>query len=204
MTRLVVLLCTIAIAIVAATWGVGAFLAPDDLKACPQGPDMTNKKCQPADAIIAISGGDTEARTFEAIRLYKAGWAKRLIFSGAALDENSPSNAWAMKQQAIQSGVPAPAISIEELARDTAENASRTRQLAIRNGLRRIILVTSAYHQRRASMEFNRVFADTTIINHPAPRDRQWADAWWLTPIGWWLAAGELLKIIVVAMNGTV
>lgn len=183
-------------------WGIAAFLAPDDLAVCPNGPDASHSKCQKADAIIAISGGDTQARTAEAVRLYKAGWADRLIFSGAAFDTDSPSNARAMRRQAIASGVPVRDISIEELARDTEENATRTRQLAEREGWRRIILVTSGYHQRRASVEFKRVFESTVVVSHPVPSDRQWSQTWWATPVGWYLAVSELIKTIVVSLKG--
>lgn len=196
-------LAVILVLIAGGIFMISVFLAPDDLKQCAANPDGSKLGCQKADAIVAISGGDTEARTAEAVRLYKDGWAPRLIFSGAALDENSPSNAIAMKRQAIDAGVPASAISIEELARNTTENAVRTRQLAVQQGLRRVILVTSAYHQRRASIEFNRVFGDTKIINHPVIRDRHWSPWWWLTPTGWWLAVSELAKIVVVSFGGS-
>lgn len=201
MTRFISGLLMIVAVIAGIIFAISAFLGPDDLRGCPKGPDGSTA-CQKADAIIAISGGDTEARTFEAVRLYKAGWADRLIFSGAARDEKSPSNALTMKRQAIEAGVSANAIGIEELARDTAENASRTRQLAAEQGLKRVILVTSAYHQRRAGMEFKRVFSDTTILNHPVSNDRHWSEVWWLTPVGWWLALSELVKTAFVAFRG--
>lgn len=202
MNKFLTVVAIIILVIAGVIWGISAYLAPDDLAVCPAGPDSSKAKCRKADAIIAISGGDTESRTFEAVRLYKAGWADRLIFSGAALDSNSPSNASAMRRQAIEAGVPSNVISVEELARDTTENAYRTRQLAAEEGLKRVIVVTSAYHQRRANLEFTRVFSDTQIVNHPVPNDRQWSSAWWMTPIGWWLALSELVKTAIASMRG--
>jgi len=38
--------------------------------------------------------------------LYKHDWAKLLIFSGAAADKTGPSNAEAMKRQALAAGIP--------------------------------------------------------------------------------------------------
>jgi uncharacterized SAM-binding protein YcdF (DUF218 family) len=185
------------------------YLGPDDLANCDQAPDMKsiNTDCHKADAIVAISGGDTPARVTEAISLYKSGWAEQLIFSGAAQDKTGPSNAEAMKEQAVASGVPVKAILIEETSVNTQENALNTRALINNHDLHRIILVTSAYHQRRAGLEFRKRAASDgqaiIIINHPVQYDRQWHENWYLTPSGWWLAVGELVKIIGFYVSGS-
>lgn len=51
---------------------IGAYLAPDDLAKCDMKPSSA-QGCQPADVIVALSGGDTQARTNEAVSLYKMG-----------------------------------------------------------------------------------------------------------------------------------
>ncbi len=175
------------------------YLGPDDLAQCDKpGPGT----CAAADAIVAISGGDTTARTDEAIRLYKDGWGKRLIFSGAAADKTGLSNALAMKKYAVGLGVSDADISIEEFSQTTAENAVNTGLFIEKNNLKKIILVTSAYHQRRASLEFAARLGDkVTIMNHPVAHDRQWTDRWWLTLTGWWLAYGELFKILILSLT---
>ena len=73
--------------------GTGFILSPQD-------------KLEHSDAIVAISGGRTTVRADKAIELYKKGYAPLLIFSGAALDDG-PSNAFAMRDQALAAGVPA-------------------------------------------------------------------------------------------------
>lgn len=185
--------------------GIGVvswYLSPDDLRGCPESPDDTTVNCSKADAIVAISGGDTEARTAEAIALYGRGWADTLIFSGAAYDSNSPSNARAMRAQAIEAGVPESHIEIEEHARDTRENAKRTLTVASQRGAKQIILVTSAYHQRRAGIEFRQTFGNVRVVDHPVVQDDHWSRSWWMTPNGWWLAIGELAKIIFTLAKG--
>lgn len=174
---------------------VPRYLAPDQLSGCEgvteEGP------CRPADAIVAVSGGDTTARTLEAVRLYKAGWAPEIIFSGAAEDPESPSNALAMKRLAVAQQVPSSAIIIEEFSRNTEENARNTSQFIQRQGLERIILVTSAYHQRRAALEFGaKLGGEVTILSHPIAKDDHWGPYWWLSVNGWRLAIGELVKIV--------
>jgi uncharacterized SAM-binding protein YcdF (DUF218 family) len=198
MIKLAVTIAAVGAGAAAIIWSASSFLNVDDLKNCV-GPDVTSAQCAPADAIIAISGGDTQARTAEAIKLYKAGWAPKLIFSGAALDTTGPSNAEAMRAQAIAGGVPAGDVILDTHAADTAQNATGTLALLNKRD-RRVILVTSPYHQRRASIEFQRAFGtDITIVNHPTPNDRNWGPRWWMSSNGWAIALAETVKTLVVS-----
>lgn len=157
-------------------------------------------KLEKADAIIAISGGDTQARTNEAVRLYKEGWAPNLIFSGAAADPNSPSNAEVMQQGAIQAGVPQSAIDVGELALNTIGNAEESAEIIRKNNYKTVILVTSKYHERRAALEFARLLGDEVkIIRHPAPNDKNWpANSWWARPYSLVLGGIETVKTLYV------
>jgi len=182
--------------------GLGSYLSPNDLAGCGAQPSLQNK-CQKADAIVAVSGGDTTARTDEAIKLYKNGWAPKLIFSGAAQDKSGPSNAEAMRRIARANGVPDEDILVEEYSATTKENAENTQTIFERNNVTSVILVTSAYHQRRAGLEFEKRSGGTVNIrNHPADSDNQWSRWWWLTPTGWFLAIGESFKILIFYLGG--
>lgn len=163
---------------------IGYYLSPQD--------DLRQ-----ADAIIAISGGDTESRTLEAVRLYKEHYAPRLVFSGAALDPSGPSNAEAMRAIALKEDVPMQDILIEEGSKNTAENARSVVTLLIDYEVQKVILVTSPYHQRRADINFKRAFdGQVEIFNHSAP-DQTWRRSyWWATPFSFQLTMSELQKII--------
>lgn len=176
--------------------GITLFLTKDDLRTC--GAQPTDGNCVAADVIVAVSGGDTQARTAEAVRLFQGGWAKKLIFSGAAADKTGPSNAKAMRQQAIASGVSASDILIEESSENTRENATKTSALFQQHNISSVILVTSSYHARRVDMEFTRAAPLVQFRSHPTAVDKQWSDVWWLTPTGWQLVVQELVKIIGV------
>lgn len=176
--------------------GIGAYLGPDGLSHCDMYPS-TQRDCEAVDAIVAVSGGDTSARTAQAIELYKRDWSKLLIFSGAAADKSGPSNAKAMKRQAVEAGVPSGAILIDETSETTSQNATHSITLFDNHKIRSVIVVTSAYHQRRAGLEFGqRAGTAIKIINHPVKSDNQWNAWWWTTPTGWYLAVSEMIKII--------
>lgn len=196
---------TITISIVLIV-GLTLYLQPNSFALCSynNGKPVTREGCAPADAIVVVSGGDTAARTQAAIDLYQLGWAPLLIFSGAAEDKSGPSNAYAMRQQAINQDVPAAAILIEEVSENTRENAEQTADLLVGRGIQDVILVTSGYHQRRASLEFQRAVegTDITLRNQPTS-DKDWGWWWWLSPRGWYLALGEFGRIVALYAGGS-
>lgn len=156
-----------------------------------------------SDVIVAVSG-DEGPRTETAVALWRGGYAPLLLFSGASLDPSSVSSAEIMKRQAEQLGVPASAILIEPDATTTEENASLVARVMAQRGLRTAILVTSPYHQRRASILFARAFgpAGLEFRNHPA-NDPQWdADRWWLHDPSRTLTLIELAKLGAVIARG--
>ncbi len=181
MLRILLALVAVVGVVLTVLW-IGFYLSPQD-------------QLETADAIVALSGGDTTARTLKAIELYQAGWAPLLIFSGAAHDPGSPSNAAAMRQIALNHGVPTDAIATEDKSENTEENARNVSAILSVLHYHRIILVTSPYHQRRASWEFaQHLSASTQIINQSAS-DPLWSRyAWWITPTGWYLTLSELAK----------
>ena len=186
----------VAALVVALIVGLSIYLQPNNFIGCNDTP-RADTQCDKADAIVVVSGGDTEARTAAGINLYKNGWADYLVLSGAAYDKSGPSNAAAMKLQAEDAGVPASAILIDEDAANTQQNAENTQSIFEENNFEDVILVTSGYHQRRASLEFKKNAEEkVTIRNYPVLNDDDWSWYWWVTPRGWWLAGGEVAKIV--------
>lgn len=166
--KLSLLLAAIIVIAVAAMVGVGFYLSPQDALAT-------------SDAIVVVSGGETNQRVAEGVKLYKADWAKILIMSGASRDAKD-SNAAAMKRIAISSGVPADKIITEGKSMNTFENAAYVREIIERNKFNRLILVTSPYHQRRAALVFSKALKGlpVQIINHSS-LDSAWRkNGWWL------------------------
>lgn len=160
-----------------------------------------NQPLTSADAIIVVSGGDTVSRTEMGIDLYQAGWANLLIFSGAAADPKSPSNAEMMKKQALTRGVPESAIIIDDKSVNTSENAREVSKKIESLKLNKVILVSSGYHIRRAQAELKSASPELNIIARSS-KDANWNPyLWWLTPYGWWITPKELVSLILVKLR---
>lgn len=196
------IIITVVLIVLAIIIGLSIYLSPNDIAGCGEKPSAT-KECASADAIVTLSGGDTTARTNEAISLYKNGWATKMIFSGAAQDKSGPSNAEVMRRLAMAAGVPESNIITEEYSETTRQNAENTQSIFQQNDISSVILVTSAYHQRRAGLEFSSRASGVALRNHPVSSDNQWSVFWWCTPTGWYLAVSELAKIIAFYSGGS-
>ncbi|PKL31335.1 hypothetical protein CVV43_03120 [Candidatus Saccharibacteria bacterium HGW-Saccharibacteria-1] len=183
--------------------GISFFLQADDMGNCGKNPS-SELNCQKVDAIVAVSGGDTTARTNEAIAMYENGWSDILIFSGAAEDKTGPSNALVMKRAALAAGVPASSIMTDEDSETTSQNAKNSKNIFTANDIKSVILVTSGYHQRRASLEFEKQAGTVKILNHPLRTDKDWSFMWWMSPTGWFLAVSEIIKVGIFYASGAV
>ena len=113
-----------------------------------------------ADVIILLGGGSHE-RPERAAELFKAHAASRLIISGEGDDEIN-------RQLLIQAGVPAGAIQLEGKSRTTRENAEFTVKLLRAEKVRRVIIVTSWYHSRRALKCFEHFAPEIKFYSRPS------------------------------------
>lgn len=128
----------------------------------------------PSDAIVAFAGGVGESgrpgqgyeeRVKRSIELYNAGFAKRIIFSSG--DKNVYPESYLMKTLAFSLGVPESAIVIENKAANTYENVKFTAKILDAMGCRKIILVSSPYHARRALLVFRKIAPEKEVVFTP-------------------------------------
>ncbi len=123
------------------------------------------------DVIILLGGGSFEgARDLSGsgspsdeslARIVTAVRAQRIlhvpvIVSGGRVFANRTPEAHLMKRFLCDLGVPPEKVIVEERSRDTNENAIYSAQICARHGFRKALLVTSAYHMRRALFVFAR------------------------------------------------
>ena len=92
-------------------------------------------------------------RVDAAVRWWRAGAAPRLLLTGGAV-YNRHVEAEAMAARARAQGVPASALVLEPLARDTRENAHYTAARMRAAGWRTALVVSSPSHLRRAAHWF--------------------------------------------------
>jgi uncharacterized SAM-binding protein YcdF (DUF218 family) len=122
-----------------------------------------------AQAIVVLGGGTQSAevsgqmpdlnsgadRMWHAARLYHAGLAPILVLSGGGnLDVSLNSEAEDMRTFLSDLGVPAEAMILEGLSRNSRQNAQFTADILRPQGINQVILVTSALHMRRAVASF--------------------------------------------------
>lgn len=157
-----------------ADWLMGTLEDPYRPKALSVSPE--------ADAILVLGGatrGDTHFsslgdmnqqsdRLLHAVRLFQAGKAPVIVLSGGARPGARPE-AQLMQEILQVMGIPEEVIVTEEASRDTYENALYSRTILEGRGIDRVLLVTSAYHMRRAEAVFRAHGFD--II--PSPTDYQ-------------------------------
>ena len=115
-----------------------------------------------ADTLIVL-GGETDERPTRAAELYKAGAAPIILVSGSG---DYDLNVQILKQD----GVPETAIFRELRSISTLENAKFSIPLLCHKGARRVIIVTSWYHSRRAMACFRHAAPDIEFYSRPAYR----------------------------------
>ena len=109
-------------------------------------------------------------RTDHAVALYKQGYAPRVLFSGS-VQMSGGDNAKYLKKLAVEKGLPESATHIEDQATSTYQNLLFSRAILLQMHARRVLLVTSPLHQRRAYLVARKVLSNTPIEIVNAPFD---------------------------------
>ena len=165
---------------------------------------IVQDRMEPADVIIVIGDDDfTADRATEAAALFHGGWAPLIVASGRMLRPYS-TIADLMTQDLESRGVPAKAIvRFSHRASNTLEEAKDLQVLIAQNGWRRILLVTSNYHTRRAQYIFRKVLPANVSLEVVGAFDAEFEpDTWWqsrqgrktffLETVGYLVAVWEL------------
>ena len=187
-------LCLIAWFVLA--WGAARFL-------------IVKADASPADAIVVMSGSATYIeRTAWAAMLYRHARAPIVVLTNEGLiagwDQKEQRNPYYYElavQQLESQGVPADKIQvISRSASGTYEEALGVREFAAAHNLKRLLIVTSAYHSRRALWSLRRVCESSGMVvgvdSAPPGSQTPSPATWWLSAWGWKVVAGEYVKII--------
>jgi uncharacterized SAM-binding protein YcdF (DUF218 family) len=112
----------------------------------------------PADAAVVLGAAVWtrepspvfKERINHAINLYRNGRVRKLIFTGGQGNPGEPTEASAARDYALQSGLPASDILIEDKSHTTYENILNAKQLAATQGIRTVLIVSDPLHMKRA------------------------------------------------------
>lgn len=167
-----------------------------------------------ADAIVVLGGSaNYKERAREATRLLLEGRAPVILLTNdnqrgpwSSAEQRNPYFYERSLEEIHNAGAPDKSVDVlMNQVSTTHEEAELVKQYAVDNGFRSILIVTSAYHSRRALWTFSRVFRDTGIQVGltPAPpgSESPRPATWWLTRRGWRLVPTEYVKMIYYVLK---
>lgn len=164
------------------------------------------------DAIVVLAGG--KGRVEEGVRLFRESRAEFLFFVGVDPSVRK-SDLYRPKP-----GDPSPNnVILEQSSRNTLENSIFGRDLIVSSGVHSVLLITSRYHLKRASILFrNSLPKEITIIPYPVDSVNL-KESWWshggsfqllfrefykycMLRMFFLLAPGELRESVMPAVSG--
>jgi len=182
-------------------WGAARFL-------------IVNTPLHQVDAIVVLSGSAVyKERTRRAAEYYHQGLANRILLTNDNLrgewsnvEQRNPFFYERARNNLQLLGVPADRVEvIAKPVTNTYDEAEGLREYAVAHGLRSLLVVTSAYHSRRALWTLNRVFAGTGIeISLQSVETGEQTPppfTWWLHVRGWRMVVGEYAKNVYYRLS---
>jgi uncharacterized SAM-binding protein YcdF (DUF218 family) len=160
---------------------------------------MVNDPVTQADAIIVLGDDNYAAdRAFHAAELYRTGLAPVVVASGRMLRPKI-SLAEIMAADLESFGVPeASVVKFSHREGNTRGEAEALAGLIAKRGWKRVLVVTSNYHARRARFIFERVLPLTVRVQVSGAHDSEFDPSrWWETRRGQKLFLNELLGYVV-------
>ncbi len=168
---------------------------------------------QKADAIFVLAGTRAE-RWLEACDLYQAGWAPLIVLSPGRpepaerlLRERGirfPSDVDLEQDALLQLGVPAAAIVASRgYVDNTAQEGDFLRALVQSHRWRRVMVVTSKYHTRRAGFACRRALAGTgaEVVMRASRYDPFDPGRWWRTRADFRSTVSEWQKLVLYRLG---
>ena len=171
---------------------------------------IDDRPIEHADVIVVLSGAaDHGQRAQGGAQAFKNGVSSKIILTNddqkGGWDDTENGNPYFIdrsERELIRQGIPPEAIEkVPIIVRGTDEEAELLVRLSTERGYRRLAIVTSDYHSRRALWIFDRVRArsksDLTIGLIRSPSGARYPDrfTWWMSVRGWRSVGAEYLKI---------
>jgi uncharacterized SAM-binding protein YcdF (DUF218 family) len=169
---------------------------------------IVNAPLEHADAIIVLSGASAFVeRTHVAARLYSEGVAEKVLLTNDNLqggwlssEQRNPFFYERARWELERLGVPESEIEVLRPAvSSTQEEALAVQDYVESTKIRSLLIVTSAYHSRRALRTFRRILGSRVkvgLVSPPPGWQTPGAATWWLSARGWKTVPNEYLKMV--------
>jgi len=145
---------------------------------------------------VVLAGDWWGNRVLKAGELLRAGWAPKVLVSGAGIAYGHNEGDLAI-QFAVHDGYPADGfVNVPSPGRSTQEEARYMLQELRRRNVHRFILVTSNFHTRRAADIYRKAAPDLPFCVVASKDPDFSADGWWHTREGRKTAFFEWCKTI--------
>jgi uncharacterized SAM-binding protein YcdF (DUF218 family) len=150
---------------------------------------MVNAPLKKSDAIVVL-GGDPNSRAYEAVRLYRAGWAPVVLVMGTRLQATDrlgiTMSQGDVTRQILTNAVPPEAIQIRGTNLDsTFQEAQTVKQWLKESGATSLIIPTGSFHSRRVRWVFHKVLGNSARLTIRSIRPEVYHD--------WWQHEGSLI-----------
>lgn len=164
---------------------------------------VVSDKLEKADVILVLAGDSNGERVDAGVKLYKQGYAKYILMSGGPMAWHLTYADW-MKKQAVQEGVPAGVVLLQNKSRSTIDDARFSLPIMQKRNFKSVILVTSPYHTRRAAGVFRKMLGPAGIRVMVIPTDKSDfnPDRWWTRHEDTAYVVWEYVSLVLYFLKG--
>jgi uncharacterized SAM-binding protein YcdF (DUF218 family) len=186
-----------ALVLLVVCWAVIAWLAARAL--------IVSAPLTSADVIVVLSGSSAYVeRTQKASELFREGRAPVVVLTDdltrggwSSAQQRNPFFVERARDELIKQGVPEEKIEIAGSATSTRDEVLLIKSYTLARGDRSVLVVTSAYHSRRALRTLRRLFDGTDVVVGLEPVPAKVSPVfWWLKPDGWRTVGVECVKVV--------
>jgi uncharacterized SAM-binding protein YcdF (DUF218 family) len=153
-----------------------------------------------ADVAVVMAGDPDYERTKTAARLWLEGEVSLLVMTGG--EPGPGDSATSLREVAIRMGVPPGRIRMEQVSHSTRGAMVAVWPLLEQLQVRRVAVVTSPYHQRRAGWAARRVFEGVEVLDRPAEPSSWSPEGWWKDPRSRRIVLSEYGKLAYYVLRG--
>jgi uncharacterized SAM-binding protein YcdF (DUF218 family) len=154
----------------------------------------------PSDAIVVMAGDPGYERTTAAVALMRAENVATLILTGG--EPGPGDSAESLRAKALALGVPEAHIRVETTSHSTREAVLAVAPILQSLGARTATVVTSPYHQRRATAAARRAWPGIRVRSHAASPSAWTPQRWWGTSSGRRVVLSEYAKLVYYGARG--